>query len=322
MENKWDKEKVQQYINDEIEENSNLDYKAADALGKNDERKKEITKDVSAMANSAGGIIIYGIREYNAHGKKHLPEKLDGIDRILFPKEWLEHIINSIQPRLEGLTIFPVDIDTGQNHVVYVIEIPKSTTAHQAKDYRYYKRFNFESVPMEDYEVRDVMNRSIAPNAQVEFSYIGPKIEGKTHYYTLKIVVKNLGFQVINNFKLKFAFPNYGQYFHYSIHRPGSSDHDGKIYGHLIRPLYDKNNDYVLTYYSYSDIKLFPEDEIEIGQEIKFEYKIDDEAYEQIERISSRRELFLDWSLYADNMMPKHGKISFSKLHVYRNQNS
>ena len=317
MENKWDKVRVQQYIDDCVEESSTLDYKAADALGKNDGKKKEITKDVSSMANSAGGIIVYGIREYDIPDKKHLPERLDGIDRTQFSKERLEHIINSIQPRIEGLTIYPVDIDTGQNHVVYVVEILQSTTAHQAKDYRYYKRFNFESVPMEDYEIRDVMNRLTTPNAHVEFGYIGPKIEERTHSYTLKIIVKNIGFLVINNFKLKFAFSNYGQYFSHSSHMPGYSAHDGKIYGHLIRPPYDKNNDYVLTYYSHSDIKLFPEDEIDIGQEIKFEYKIDDEAYEQIELISSRRELFLDWSLYADNMMPKRGKISFFKLHEY-----
>jgi predicted HTH transcriptional regulator len=39
-----------------IEENSNLDYKATDSLNKTlDSKKKEIAKDVSAMANSDGG---------------------------------------------------------------------------------------------------------------------------------------------------------------------------------------------------------------------------------------------------------------------------
>lgn len=313
MENKWDKVRVQQYIDDCVEESSTLDYKAADALGKNDGKKKEITKDVSAMANSAGGIIIYGIKEYDAPDKKHLPEKLDGIDRIEFSKEWLEHIINNIQPRMEGLTIYPVDIDTGQNHVVYVVEILQSTTAHQAKNYRYYKRFNFASVPMEDYEIRDVMNRSIAPNAQVEFGYIGPKIEGKTHSYTLKIVVKNLGFQVINNFKIKVTFPYYGPYFQYF---PGYAPQyqNTKYFGRVVYSR-DKNEDHILTYHSVE--KLFPEDEVDVGQEIDLKYKIDDVAYKQIEQSSSKRELLLRWTLYADNMLPKRDKIPFSKLHNY-----
>jgi len=34
------------------------DYKACDSLGKNDGKKKEISKDVSAFANSAGGLSV------------------------------------------------------------------------------------------------------------------------------------------------------------------------------------------------------------------------------------------------------------------------
>jgi hypothetical protein len=43
------------------------------------------------------------------------------------------------------------------------VQIAQATSRapHQANDYRYYKRFNFESTPMEDYEVRDLMRRSI-----------------------------------------------------------------------------------------------------------------------------------------------------------------
>ena len=62
----WNQATIQQYIDDEIQESLTLDYKAADALGKRDEKKREITKDVSAMANSSGGVIIYGIAEYDA----------------------------------------------------------------------------------------------------------------------------------------------------------------------------------------------------------------------------------------------------------------
>jgi hypothetical protein len=36
-----------------------------------------------------------------------------------------------------------------------------SRAPRQAKDHKYYKRSNFESKPMEDYEVRDAMRRSI-----------------------------------------------------------------------------------------------------------------------------------------------------------------
>lgn len=39
-----------------------------------------------------------------------------------------------------------------------------------ASDHRFYKRFNFQSVPMEEYEVRDVSRRLIAPDVRFSAS--------------------------------------------------------------------------------------------------------------------------------------------------------
>jgi len=146
-------------IKDAVEESLTLDYKAADSLTNTDGKKKDITKDVSAMANSAGGLIIYGVRESSDPALKHKPEALDPIDRTVATKEWLEHVINNIRPRLTP-RIVSVQLNTGQNDVAYVVEVQQSDTAHQAMDFRYYRRFNFESVPMHDYEIRDVMGRA------------------------------------------------------------------------------------------------------------------------------------------------------------------
>ena len=114
--------------------------------GASDGKKTEITKDVSAMANSAGGLIIYGIREFDDKAKRHLPEKIDPIDRTLFSREWLEQVINNIRPRIDKLRITPVPVDPNAhpNSVVYVVEIPRSITAHQDSDLRYYRRYNFQ----------------------------------------------------------------------------------------------------------------------------------------------------------------------------------
>ncbi len=165
----WNEEKLKNFIKDEIEENLNLDYKAADALAKTDLKKKEISKDVSAFANSDGGIIIYGIAEYNDLNKSHLPEKIDPVSRKNFPKEWLEQIINTnIFPRIPNVNITPIKINNSDDEVAYIVEIPKSNTAHQANDKRYYKRFNFESVAMYDYEIKDILNRAHTPILTLE----------------------------------------------------------------------------------------------------------------------------------------------------------
>ena len=122
------------------------------------------------MVNSSGGIIIYGIKEFDEVTKRHLPETITPINCVEFSKEWLEQIINNIKPKIAGVVIHPVLLDIGLNQVVYVVEIPQSDTAHQATDKRYYKRYNFQSVPMDDYEIRDVMHRAIIPNANLKLS--------------------------------------------------------------------------------------------------------------------------------------------------------
>ena len=170
MPKNWTESRIQNFISSEIEESLTLEYKAGEALGKSEYQKHEITKDVSAMANSAGGLLIYGIREYSNPDKRHLPEKIMPVNRTEFPREWLEQIINSIRPRIDGILIHSVNLSSGENDVVYVVEIPQSHTAHQAGNHRYYKRFNFQSVPMEDYEIRDVMFREQMPDVSHQIS--------------------------------------------------------------------------------------------------------------------------------------------------------
>ncbi len=164
---KWNQEKLEQFIRDRIEESLTLDYKAAASLGRADGKKSEITKDISAFANSAGGLIVYGMAEDPEN--RHLPQKVDGVSRSDYSKEWLEQVASSIQPRISGLIIHSVQLDTNRDMVVYVVDVPQSSTAHQAKDHRYYRRYNFESVPMTDYEIRDVMSRSQHPKIEVDF---------------------------------------------------------------------------------------------------------------------------------------------------------
>jgi hypothetical protein len=193
----WDKEKLLEYIGNRIEENKHLEYKGAESFGTSDGKKKEISKDISSFANSDGGIIIYGIREFDDQDKKHLPEKLDPIDRLVYSKEWIENIITgNVSPRMDNFTIYPVEIDTGMNSVVYVIDIQKGLTAYQAKDNRYYKRYNFKAVPMDDWEVKDVINRGNRPVIEI---YLYANINGDLSSalagskYELQVTLNNVG---------------------------------------------------------------------------------------------------------------------------------
>ncbi len=166
MASNWDIIQINQLLADQVEESLTLEYKSSKALDKG--KKEEITKDISAMANSAGGTIIYGINEHSE--LRHLPGTLDSIDRKITSKEWIEQIISNIQPKIPNIIITPITTSTDDsNQCVYVVEIPQGTTAHQALDKKYYKRYNFQSVPMEHYEVLDILSRQHFPKFELSF---------------------------------------------------------------------------------------------------------------------------------------------------------
>lgn len=188
-------------IQNQVEENLRLDYKGADSLAKTEPKKKEISKDVSAFANSDGGTIIYGIKEFDDQARRHLPESISPVDRINITKEWLEQVINSnIQPKIQGIIITPITLNSSENHVSYVVEIPKSNTAHQANDKRYYKRYNFESVAMDDYEIRDILNRQTNPEIQLVLD--STSVTFNQDIFTFAITLMNSSIRMARDVKM------------------------------------------------------------------------------------------------------------------------
>lgn len=329
MKKKWSQATIQRYINDGIEESRTIEYKAADALDStSDSKKKEIAKDVSAMANSAGGIIIYGVKEYQKD-KRYLPEKIDPIDRTQFSRETLENvIIDSIQPRIEGLTIHPVKITTEPNGVVYVVEIPQSTTAHQVtkdKDFRYYRRFDFQAVRMADDEIRDVMNRATVPNVEVKFGvtiYFGPPSDT---FLFLKTVIKNQGIKVVNHYKLKVKITNVGFLYDYEkepqVHKGHITPEENEnIIWELVQREYGSEDfDLLITYRSMG--VLFPDEELDISSELRWGYKrydpLDDSITPWVD-FAKKQGWFLEWILYADNMPSKKGAMPIYELEGFK----
>ncbi len=164
---KWSEARLQSLIDDKVEEGPELEFKGGRAIGRSPDQKFKITRTISALANASGGTVIYGLSEGEG-AQKHLAIERTPVERTEFSKEWLAQIVKQIRPRIEGVDIIAVDSDKEPGKVYYVVVVPQSTTAHQALDHRYYKRFNFEAQSMEDYEIRDVMNRQKVPSVKVE----------------------------------------------------------------------------------------------------------------------------------------------------------
>jgi hypothetical protein len=293
MPRNWTEAKLQNFITSEIEESLTLEYKAAEALDRVEAKKKEITKDVSAMANSAGGIIVYGISEFSELEKRHLPERITPVDRRSFPREWVEQIIQAIRPRIDGIIIHSVNLSSGENDTAYVIEIPQSNTAHQANDHRYYKRFNFQAVPMEDYEIRDVMFREQTPNIALNFL-----IEITADEQNLVIQAQNNGSAFAQFVAVFLDVPV--PILQNTENKMNLKD-GGRFYRHRLTNL---NQEYADEQFKSN----FP-----LLRSMSMSWKLPlGENFDEFKT----QDLLIKWKTYADNALPKEGKISLREIEV------
>jgi hypothetical protein len=227
------REDLQRLVDEGLEESLTLDYKASPALTRDSKAIFELCKDVSAFANSAGGSIIYGIEE-DKRTKK--PSRVDdGIADEKITREWLEQVLSSrIQPRIQGVRI--TRIPMGNGSFGYVIDVPTSSTGHQAPDLKYYRRFELQSVPMYDYEIRDVMRRATTPelflnmtlsrgnNASLEFG----GVEGLSKPVPLNITIGNRASQPAHYCIVHVGFSeNIAIYEHGDFEKIGLREGDG-----------------------------------------------------------------------------------------------
>jgi len=300
MKENWNLELINEYIKNKVEENLHLDYKAAGSLEKNDKKANELCKDVSAFGNSDGGTIIYGIKENLIN--KHIPEKIDPIDRNVISKEWIEQIIQGrITPRIQGILITPITVHE-PNDVIYVIEIPKSDTVHQANDRKYYKRFNFNSEPMYDYEIKDILNRNKYPKIDLEFEILKIENENNDSYY-LYVNARNNGKVYANYMNAYFTFNKMflkenedsliDEKFEYSC-------------DNTIRDIVD------ITFTGLNREKKYgPSRYDPILPRLKFELK-----KIKLNRSFLETDFEIIWVVFADNAEPNTGKINFKEIKV------
>lgn len=215
-------EDILSLISNEVEESIYLDFKDARALDKSENKRKEISKDIASFANSDGGIIIYGITEEN-----HKANSVTFIDGNEFTKEWIEQIINStIQRRIANVLVFPIRYNGDISKTIYVVKIPKSFDApHLSRDKRFYKRFNFESVQMEEYEIRQSYGQKLKSKLVIEQWSVSAnkgKLINKDQYeFECEVQIANDGDITESTYKVNFYILNFPR--HLSISYPLST---------------------------------------------------------------------------------------------------
>lgn len=127
---------LQGLLDNRVPEGRDLEYKR-DAIGRDDASKKEFLKDVSAMANTAGGDLIIGIGEADG-----VAATLNGITSSAADDEVrrLDAILqDGLEPRLVGTHIKAVPIGSGG--YVLVVRIQASWNAPHRVIYQRNNRF-------------------------------------------------------------------------------------------------------------------------------------------------------------------------------------
>src|SRR5436853_2696266 len=112
---------LQELLTNQVREGKTIDYKRS--LPSNaDADKKEFLADVSSFANTAGGHLIYGMTEEGG-----VPATITGIalkDADTDVQRMENLIRDGLQPRLTGVQIAPVPLNSGAN--VIILRIPRS----------------------------------------------------------------------------------------------------------------------------------------------------------------------------------------------------
>lgn len=111
---------VQKAVADRLDETDDLDWKEALPQPPQDGRWNEFAKDVAAMANSRGGLLIYGVSN---------DVRLTGINPQQVNEQQLgQWVRNHVQPYVSGLSFLTLTSDDGSQSVL-VVDVPASETA-------------------------------------------------------------------------------------------------------------------------------------------------------------------------------------------------
>ena len=104
--------------------------------------------------------------------------------------------------------------------------VPQSYTAHQARDHAYYRRHNFNVLPMEDYELRDVMNRRKRP--KISASIFAARNVGGDGYVLVRL--NNIGSVLAKDYMVDLQVP-IDLAGHISVEEPAFlENHEGKYF--------------------------------------------------------------------------------------------
>jgi len=201
---------INKLIEEKREESHTLEYKSPKILNNPD----KLSKWVSALLNSDGGLIIIGVTEDNAGKKERIkakiyPEKIEYVSPE-FNKERIDQIVsnNIYSVSRPDIRIYPVRNSEVENETLYLIEVPQGDNPpYQAADGRYYRRLNATKYIMRHSEIADFFGKRRKPRLDLMFK-LTKVTGGISNAFDLQISVTNRGNAIAKNARIIVSFEN------------------------------------------------------------------------------------------------------------------
>jgi len=153
-------EDLKALIDNRERESSILEYKQE--ISGTDHEKKEISKDISAMANTEGGYLVIGVQEVDGQASA-----ITGTPKTIGrqPVEvWIENVlITNVRPKI-AITPKIITLTSILDRVLVVIHIPQSPkrphmVIAEGRN-AYYTRHNYQATYADEHEVRSMFLES------------------------------------------------------------------------------------------------------------------------------------------------------------------
>jgi schlafen family protein len=156
---------IEALISNKVRERQTLDYKAV-LPGKSDEEKKDFLKDITALANSSGGHLVYGVSDEDGvpHGALGLADfKFDETEQRL-----RQLIRDCVDPPLHGVEMAPIAcVSHGKG--VLVVRVRRSwSRPHVVRFGKHFRFYDRRGTVIHQMDVFDLRSAFVATEALPE----------------------------------------------------------------------------------------------------------------------------------------------------------
>jgi predicted HTH transcriptional regulator len=171
-----DEAALRRIVENQVAESLTLEFKRELSLDTSEE-KREAAKDISALANSEGGQVLYGVAEKKLPDGSRVASAIMPLTDGTVDSRLADVLASSLHPR-----VYPTmrRVSTGNDGFVLIVQVRRSyADLHMVSGYdtfRYYKRDAKGTVPMTEPEVRQAYERIALAKASLD-AKLGEAIE-------------------------------------------------------------------------------------------------------------------------------------------------